>query len=213
MKASVIIPVYNESKNILNVLKGIDRKYEIIVVDDGSDTEICPIVKGRAKCIRIEKNAGKGYACKKGIEKASSDNIVFIDGDSQLDPSQIPQFVSALRSADMAIGVRERRDLPLQRKLSNSFAVMMIFLLTKRKYKDVLCGFRAVKKDKFNMLGLKRNRYEFESEMIIKASKNRLRIAEIPVSVRYKRKGMGFKESMKVVAYQMKELMRNELHL
>lgn len=209
MKASVIIPVYNEHGNLLDVLGKIGKGYEIIVVDDGSDKNVCTAVGRRARCIRLEKNTGKGYACRIGAMHAKCGKIVFIDGDSQLDPGQIPEFVSALEYCDMAVGFRKRSAIPFQRMLSNMFAVLMVSFSTGRAYRDVLCGFRAFRKKKFFELGLKKNRYEFETEVMIKASKLGFSVAQIPVSVRYKGRGMGVKESMRVVFYQAKELIRS----
>ncbi|MBI2172819.1 MAG: glycosyltransferase family 2 protein [Candidatus Aenigmarchaeota archaeon] len=208
--ASVIIPVYNEMKDIESVLKKIRKDYEVIVVDDGSDMDICGFLGKKAdKCIRLEKNTGKGYACRVGAEHASCEKIVFIDGDSQLDPYQIPQFVSALDKADMVVGFRSRSDVPFQRMISNTFAAVMVFLSTRRFYRDVLCGFRAFRKSKFLEMGLRSNRYEFETETMIKASRRGLSVIQVPVSVEYKRRGMGIKESVRVVIYQIKELIRS----
>ena len=210
MKASVVIPVYNESESIEEVLKKIGKGYEIIVVDDGSDKDICQkVIKHGASCIRLEKNMGKGHACRIGVRHAKCDKIIFIDGDLQLDPAQIHEFVKALDRADMVIGCRRRKDMPFQRVLSNAFAAFMIFLSTRRYYSDVLCGFRAVRKEKFNRLELRGNRYEFESEFMIKAAKKGLSFTEIPVNVTYRRKGMGLKDSIKVVFYQLKEIVRS----
>ena len=208
--ASVIIPVYNEMNDIESVLRKIRKEYEVIVVDDGSDTNICGFLGKKAhKCIRLEKNMGKGYACRVGSMHAKCGKIVFIDVDSQLDPRQIPEFVSALDRADMAIGFRRRSDIPFQRMLSNIFSVFMVFVSTGRTYRDVLCGFRAFRKSKFLGMGLRSNRYEFETETMIKASRSGLKIIQIPVSVNYKRRGMGIKESARLAVYQIKELIRS----
>jgi len=210
MKATVIVPVYNEPESIGKVLEKIGKGYEVIVVDDGSGMDICDIAgKHNAKCIRLEKNMGKGYACRIGAQRAKCSKIIFIDGDLQLDPAQIHEFVKALDRADMVIGCRRRKDMPFQRVLSNAFAAFMIFLSTRRYYSDVLCGFRAVRKEKFNRLELRGNRYEFESEFMIKAAKKGLSFTEIPVNVTYRRKGMGLKDSIKVVFYQLKEIVRS----
>ncbi len=210
MKASVIIPAYNESESIGEVLGRIGKGYEIIVVDDGSGKDICNTVrKYGARCVRLERNMGKGYACRIGVQHAKCDKIIFIDGDMQLDPSQIHEFVDALDTADMVLGYRRRRDIPLQRKISNATAVLMVLFSTGRLYRDVLCGFRAVRKKRFNELCLRGNRYEFESEFVIKAARKRLTTAEILVNVTYRRKGMGLKDSIKVVLYQMKEIIRS----
>ena len=90
MKKSIIVPVYNEQGNIGDLISKINlvlsEQDELIVVNDGSsdntETEI-----DNSKCIKINltQNMGKGYAMRKGIEKAKGDYIVFMGGDGQDD--------------------------------------------------------------------------------------------------------------------------------
>ena len=210
MKATVIVPVYNEPESIGKVLEKIGKGYEVIVVDDGSGMDICDIAgKHNAKCIRLEKNMGKGYACRIGAQRAKCSKIIFIDGDMQLDPLQIPKFAEALDTSDIVLGYRKRKDIPLQRAISNTLAVIMIFLSTRKYYRDVLCGFRGIRKDSMQELELRGDRYEFESELIIRASRRGLGFAQIPVSVNYMRSGMGLKDTAKVAFYQLKEIVRS----
>lgn len=205
MKASIILPAYNEEKNIGSVIEKIKEtgKYEIIVVDDGSTDKTSDIArKYGCTILRLNKNMGKGYACSKGAKIASHPNLVFIDSDNQHDAAEIPKLLKELRSNDMILGTRSFNDIPFQRQLSNKFARNILSTAAKKRFSDVLCGFRAVKKQKFFGLGIRKHRYEFESEMLIKAAKSGLKIKEIPVSVRY---GIGSSmpahESAKVTAY------------
>lgn len=206
MKASIIIPAYNESENILKVLKRIPSHYEIIIVDDGSDDNTHNIVKSAGyKCIRLKKNMGKGYACKTGARFASTGILVFIDADHQFNPKEIPKMIEKLNSYDLILGVRNIKDIPFARRMSNRFSMRIMKRIVKREFSDVLCGFRAIKKSSFAELGLDKDRYEFESEMLIKAVKKGLKIGEVNITVKYEKgKGMGIIESFKLLKYLIK---------
>ena len=205
MKTSVILPAYNEGKNIGSVIKSIKHtgRYEIIVVDDGSTDNTLGVARSYdCNCVRLSKNKGKGFACVTGAKIASFENLVFIDSDGQLDAREIPKMLSALNRCDLAVGVRNISGIPPQRRLSNSFAKKVLSAAAGKNLGDVLCGFRAIRKDDFLELKLKKKRYEIEAEMIIKAVKNNLRIKEVPVKVWY---GIGssmpVKDSIKVASY------------
>ncbi len=215
MRASVILPAYNEEKNIGDVIKKVQRtgSYETIVVDDGSTDKTLEVAKSLGCiCVRLNKNIGKGFACSAGAKLASHDALVFIDSDGQLDAGEIPELLYALRKYDLVVGVRNADDIPPQRKLSNSFARLMISKAAGKKLNDVLCGFRAIRKADFFELCLKKKRYEVEAEMIIKAVRNRLKIKEVPVSVRY---GIGssmpVRDSFKVAGYILSKTVYNKM--
>lgn len=213
-EASVIIPAYNEGKRIGKVLRSIkklDRRYQVIVVDDGSEDDTHAVAKENGfDAIRLGKNRGKGYACRTGAMRAKSSFLVFMDADFQFDPMQIPLFVELLRKNDMVIGYRNYKDIPRARKISNKFARTVVNKVTGRNFTDVLCGFRAIRKEALVKLGLKEDGYEIESEMIIKAARKKLRIAELPVSVKYNGGGMSLADSLRVSAYQLKHLLRKK---
>lgn len=211
MKASIILPAYNEEKHIGGVIEKIPGKYEIIVVDDGSSDRTMEVAKSYGcTCVRLNRNMGKGFACRTGTKIASNENIVFIDSDGQLDAGEIPKMLSTLRKCDLAVGTRNMNQIPAQRKISNSFARLVMSRAAGKKLGDVLCGFRAVRRSDFTGLNLVKKRYEIEAEMIIKAVKNNLKIKEVPVSVRY---GIGSSmpvtDSMKVTSYILSQAFHN----
>lgn len=203
MKASIVLPAYNEEKNIGSVIEQIPSAYEIIVIDDGSKDNTLEVAKNHGCiCVRLNRNYGKGYAARAGAKLAANENIVFMDSDGQLDAREIPKMLSALKKCDLAVGSRNIKDIPIHRIASNSFAKTVISAASGRKLNDVLCGFRAIRKGDFLKLNLQKRRYEVEAEMIIKAARGGLIIKEVPISVRYDiGSQMPVKDSLKVASY------------
>jgi len=214
---SIVVPAKNEAEHLPEVVKRIrkvSKRYEIVVVDDGSTDDTAAIAeKLGCKCIRLDRNHGKSYACRIGAANASNERIVFIDSDLQHDPCEIPKFVVELEDNDIVIGSRDMSALPWQRKMANKFSKRMIRLITRQRFSDVLCGFRAVRKSKFLALDLVKNGYEFESETLIKAIRKGLRVSEVPVDVNYDiGSRMRFKQSLKLSAYLVKQLFFTKIH-
>jgi glycosyltransferase involved in cell wall biosynthesis len=203
---TVVIPARNEGERIGQVIRGIrkvSKDYKIIVIDDGSTDRTYEVAKSLGcESYRLGKNMGKGFACRLGVQKAKTERIVFIDADMQFYPEEIPKLAESLDGCDIVIGTRSAKEIPLQRRFSNWFARTLLNSAAKSKYKDVLCGFRAARKDSFRKLGLERNRYEFESEMLIKAGRKGMRVCEVPVKVRYlDYPGMPPTQSLKLAFY------------
>lgn len=203
---SVIIPCHNEEKNIgkvLDRLKRTGKKYDVVVVDDGSIdmTKEIAISYGH-KPVSHERNKGKSSACISGVKRSTKEKCVFIDGDGQLSVDDIPKVEKALNDADIVIGQRHYCEIPFARKISNKYAAKCVNYIAGTNFGDVLCGFRAVRKNAFNDLEFKKNGYFFESEMIIRASEKRLRIKPVNVSVDYSiGSRMPFHKSMHIAAW------------
>ena len=112
MKLSVVVPVYNEEKNILVLLNkiksSIANEDEIIVIVDGSSDGTLDAIKNfDCKIIAHPKNLGKGRSLIDGIEAAQGEIVLFIDGDGQDDPSEIPELIRGIdKGYDFVIGSR-----------------------------------------------------------------------------------------------------------
>ncbi|CAD5244289.1 glycosyltransferase family 2 protein [Thermococcus camini] len=194
-RVSVVIPAYNEEKRLPSVLEGIpDFIDEVIVVDDGSGDGTYEVARAfsekdpRVKAIRLERNCGKGCAMRRGVEEASGDVIVFIDADGQHKPEEIRNLVEPIvrGEADLVIGARKVEEAgkrPLHRRLSNIITTRLIRLKLRQYVYDTQSGFRAFSR-KF-LPEIESNRYEVETEMLIKAAKMGARIQEVPVSMIY----------------------------
>lgn len=207
MKASIIIPAKNEARRISRVLERLKASnHEIIVVDDGSVDNTAEVAR-RYDCrvISYRKNKGKGYACRLAAKLAKNSYLVFFDADCQMNTKEIPKLLKELKNNDIVIGVRKIDKIPINRKLANKLSKRVVQKATKMEFSDVLCGFRAVRKDAFNRLKLKRNRYEFETEMLIKAVKKCLRIKQVPVTIYYEKgKRAPIRDNLKLALYLIK---------
>ena len=117
-KFSIIVPVYNEAKTILEVLKNLNnlKKYyqniQIIVINDGSRDDTLKILENNKSLIDVlinnPNNKGKGNAVKKGIQVAEGDYITFQDADLEYDPNDFKKFLKLINmvNPDLIIGSR-----------------------------------------------------------------------------------------------------------
>ena len=190
MRVSIIIPVYNEEESIGYVLERIpDRdQYEIIVVDGGSTDRTVEIARSYGAREVDEPRRGYGRACSTGLNHASGDIVVFLDGDGADDPTQIPDLIKHLNigQKDMALGSRLAGDIqsgamPWHQRFGNQLSAGLIRILYKLPITD-LSPFRAVKRDKLLSIDVKDMTYGWPTEMICKAARNDWRIVEIPVN-------------------------------
>lgn len=205
MKLSVVVPVFNEEKNIASLLNRIKNNItsqdEIIVVDDGStDNTLSEIQNLDCKLIVHKKNKGKGQSLIDGINEADGEIILFLDGDGQDDPSEFPKLLNGINKGyDFVIGSRfvedEKKKITRYTKTAlsninwfgNKGLTSLINFLFGLNIKDTQSGFKCFKKKAIKNLNLVSKKYEIETEIIIKARKNKLRILEVPV-YRYERK-------------------------
>ena len=199
---SLIIPAYNEEDQLEEVLKK-SKNYaaEIIVIDDGSDDSTYQIAtKYTDKVIKNSTNKGKGYSINRGINFASKQFIVLMDGDGQQNPGEIPELVYPLLNEkyDMVIGSRNFKSVPFLNSIANKILNTTFQMIFKIKIKDSLSGFRAIKTESIRRLIIKSQRYEIEVEMLIRAWEAGLKIKEHPISITYhpKRKKIPISECM-----------------
>jgi glycosyltransferase involved in cell wall biosynthesis len=169
-KISVIIPVYNEEENIKELYKQINQSlgkykytYEVIFINDGSIDMTWKVIKELSKNnsnlagIDLAGNYGQSSALAAGIDYASGDYIVTIDGDLQNDPNDIPAMVDELENNDwdLIAGIRtNRRDGLILRKIPSRLANFFIRTITGVKFKDYGCTLKVFKSDLAKNLGL-----------------------------------------------------------
>jgi glycosyltransferase involved in cell wall biosynthesis len=199
MKASknsvlAIIPAYGEERFIGQVVRQVLQYVQaVLVVDDGSPDGTAGAAEAAgAKVIRHSTNLGKGAALKTGLEYAVSTEaafFLFLDGDGQHDPSEIPAFIDAINrsNADLVVGNRMRNleSMPLIRRWTNQFMSWQIGRICKISIPDSQCGFRLARKELLPVLMAPSNRFEFESESIILAARQGFRLGFVPIRTIY----------------------------
>lgn len=193
MKLCVIIAAYNEGPNLGPVIEGV-RGFlregdEILVVDDGSTDNTSQVARDHgARVVRQEPNQGKGMAIRRGIQEAAGDAILFIDGDGQDPPDDIPKLIEEMeKGAEMVngskfIGTLREGAISWPNYLGNRFMSGMINLLFGVRITDSQSGFRAFDLEKVRRLNLDSSEYEIETEMLIKAIRAGFKIVEVGVT-------------------------------
>ena len=197
---SVVIPCHNEATAIADVIRGArealgEREHEVLIVDDGSSDGTAAIAEGAgARVLRLDPNRGKGVALDEGARAARYEHLVFLDGDGQDEPREIPDLLLELRpGVDLVIGSRFLGTLhpgaihPLNRQANVAFT-RLIALAFGQRVTDSQAGFRALRRGPFLSLGIGAREYDVETEMLCKALRRGWRVVEIPVS-RYPRAG------------------------
>jgi glycosyltransferase involved in cell wall biosynthesis len=187
----VVIPARNESKNIAAVLLVVKKYSEkVVVVDDGSsDATAEKAEKAGVEVLRHIINMGKGAALKTGCDYAvehGAERIVVMDADGQHDPAEIPKFLSALDSAEIALGVRKLNyRMPLVFRVGNWFINKLTGILFGVKINDTQCGFRAFTRQAYRKVRWNALDYSMESEMIANVGRKHINYSEIPIQTIY----------------------------
>lgn len=208
-KISIIIPCYNEEKNIQECLKKIpplDWETEIIVVDDGSTDRTSEYAQATQrsdlKVIRYEKNLGKGAALRRGLQEAKGDTIVILDADYTTPPPEIKDIVSPIMNgkADFANGTRfiypmEKKAMSMIHILSNKISALIISAFIAQRLTDSLCGLKAFRKEPLGEK-LRENSWP-DFELLVKAKRNRMKIVEVPVHYMARKAGTSKMSTLK----------------
>lgn len=194
MKTCVLIPAYNESEKIGGIIAQILRfGIEVVVVDDGSKDNTAQIARQHGAVVLSEPlNHGKGAALIKGFDYVLGhdfDAVITMDGDGQHDPEDIPYFIRSAESSDsgVIIGNRmgEAAGMPISRLYTNKFMSRLISCIVAQKIPDTQCGFRLIKKEVLRAIKLRCCNYEIESEVILKAARQGLKVASVPIRTMY----------------------------
>ena len=201
MELSVIIPVYNEEENveplmraINGVLRSLGKKYEIVVVDDGSqDGTFFLLSQFQAqepslKVVRLKRNFGQTAAMAAGLTYARGEVVAIMDGDAQNDPRDIPDLLAKLDEGnDLVAGWRFKRQDPFfSRRLPSIIANRLISWTTHVKLHDYGCTLKVMRKDVAKNLKLYGEMHRFIPAI---AYERGARVAELKVNHRPRLRG------------------------
>lgn len=190
---SVIIPVYNEAKTLLQIIERADSvpiDKEIIVVDDGSSDGTAGAIKGiklsNLKVIHHGSNRGKGAAVRTGLDHAHGEYVIIQDADLEYNPEEYVKLFEEMQkgSFDLVLGARFTsgyRGLLIPR-LGNRFLTTLMNILFGCRLNDYLTCYKLLRRDTIASLSLKSEKFDIETELVVKALKKRLRISQVPIS-------------------------------
>ena len=194
MKAWALVPAYNEAGTIADVVRGAAAHVtHVLVVDDGStDGTGDAAAAAGAEVMRLSANGGKGTAIRAGLSRvlgSDATHVVFMDGDLQHRPLEMPALLAEAASSGAAMVIGERvfsRDvMPASRYWANVIGSWALATLMGVDLKDTQSGFRVVRTDVLRTLTLEATGYEFETELVVKLARRRAQIARVPIAAVY----------------------------
>jgi glycosyltransferase involved in cell wall biosynthesis len=188
----IVVPVFNGEQSILQLhtaLTQIDIG-QLLVIDDGSIDATAKILNDNGiPHLSHKTNLGKGAAIKSGAKWAFENNfhwILTLDADQQHPPSAIPVFMERMRERVILIGLRtDLKSMPLLRVFSNKFTSLLLSIRTNNLLRDSQCGFRLIPLSLFKEVTFKQNGFQFESELLIKASYSNYTIEHVNIPTVY----------------------------
>jgi len=190
----VIVPAYNSEPTIAKVVKDLRRNLPralIIGVDDGSTDGSRQLLRTVTdETIEFDKNRGKGAALRAGFDAALSKGaaaVLTIDSDGQHDAAFAPAIVGALSRADIVIGTRDLsgRAVPRHRRIANMISSAATRAVSGGKVRDSQSGYRAIKAEVLRKVDAVGDRYEFETDFIIRAARAGFTTVNVPISTIY----------------------------
>ena len=199
IKVSIIIPVYNEEKTIIDILKKVSLQkinsisMEIIVINDGSKDHSLELLKNNpklyTKLINLEKNKGKGAAVREGLKSAVGDYILFQDADMEYDPSEYEKLLEPIikQDADIVMGSRlmtsslTRRGGYTRNRIGNNFITSLFNLLNNTTFTDIYSGYLIFRRSNITPSKLRTDGWEQQAEILSKIIRNSSKIYDVPI--------------------------------
>ncbi len=194
LRVSVVIPCLNEEENIeecvraaRDALEQAGLRGEVLVVDNASEDRSAELAERAGARVVLERRRGYGSAYLAGFAAAAGEYIVMADADLTYDFGEISRFVAELDAgAQLVMGDRMDNIKPgampwLHRYVGNPILTGILNLFFRTGVGDAHCGMRALRRDVLPQLDLRTTGMEFASEMVIRASKEKLVISEVPI--------------------------------
>ncbi len=206
MLISIIIPVYNEEKTIVEILNKINNlniwksdkyknKYnkEIIVVNDGSSDRSEEILRNNqnlyTKFINNKKNYGKGHAVKEGLKSCTGSYVIFQDSDNEYDPDDYQKFIECVEkfNCDFIVGSRFNYDKYIRshnilNRMGNWIITFFFNIFYNATFSDIYCCYIFFKKNLIDINQIKSTGFEQHAEIICSLMKKSRKAYEVPVN-------------------------------
>jgi len=189
-RVSIVIPAYNEAKNLQHVLPLLPLwVHEVILVNNHSTDDTVEIAYKLLPTIRVintEHVHGKGIALQVGFAAATGDIIVMMDADGSSDPRELPRFIQALLAgAYLAKGSRfigdgGSSDITYLRRLGSQVLIWITNRLFGIHFTDMFCGLNAFWKDCLDFFEIDCKGFEIEAQIHLRICKANLEIVEVP---------------------------------
>ncbi len=223
LSLSIVLPAYNEEENVeravnhvSEVAQGLDREYEIILVNDGSADrtgEIARQLEGRVPQFRLVEhypNRGYGGALKAGFEAATKDLIAFYPGDAQFDFAEIERLLEPAESgeADVVCGYRFDRQDHFVRKLNAFGWNSVVRVLFGQLCRDIDCGFKLFRRDILDHVQIASDGAMIDTEFLAGAKARGYRIAEVPLTHLPRGAGEATGANLAVIVKAFRDLVR-----
>ena len=189
MDISVVIPLYNESESIpelidsiKKVMNGNDYSYEAVMIDDGSTDDSWAIIESRAqkdrfiKGIKLQRNYGKAAALHCGFKAAQGDVVITMDADLQDRPEEIPELYKMIKEDgfDLVSGWKKKRRDPISKRIPSKFYNWVARKVTGIKLHDFNCGLKAYKKKVVKSIEVYGEMHRYIPIIVRKAGFNRI---------------------------------------
>jgi dolichol-phosphate mannosyltransferase len=200
---SLIIPAYNEEACISqalaeanSALSRIARRYEILVVDDGSDDatrEVVRAVAGQESCVRLlvhPENRGYGAALRTGFEAAVYDRVAFTDADCQFHLTDLANLVPLTEHVHLAVGYRVGRQDPWQRRCYSWGYNLLVRTLLGTRVRDCDCALKVFRKEALRNLLPSSRGFFVNTEMMTRARQLGYDVAQVGVQHRPRARGV-----------------------
>jgi cellulose synthase/poly-beta-1,6-N-acetylglucosamine synthase-like glycosyltransferase len=218
---TAVVPVHDEEatlaavvEGLLGVLPAVARRWELVIVDDGSRDATAAIAdrlareRSTVRVVRHGRNRGYGAALRSGFAVARHDFVFWMDGDGQFDPRELPALVAALGDRDAAVGYRRRRADPWPRRLNTVAWNALVRACFGLAVRDVNCAFKLVRRAALAAAMPAACGAMVSTELLVRLGQRGCRIAEVPVGHFPRRAGRPSGAAPRVVLRAFVELAR-----
>ena len=195
LKTAAIIPAYREEQHIGDVVRRTRQQLDhVVVIDDGSSDNTAQSAReAGAEVIVHGQNRGKGEAIKTGLRHWLDRQFIYViilDADGQHLPEEIDRFMAtAVQAGDRSFFLGNRMNnltgMPFIRRVVNRYLSNRISRICRQKIPDTQCGFRMLERQLIPELLDGGNRFDYETEMLIIASRKGYRIESVPITTVY----------------------------